>query len=65
MQTNLRSMITGFSNTGNTFPMLNELSNNIAEFYKCEVFDIFFDVLTQELNIKGIIFFFQQTLAKI
>lgn len=46
MQTHLRSMITGFSNTGNTFPMLNELSNNIAEFYKCEVFDIFFDVLT-------------------
>ena len=58
MQTHLRSMITGFSNTGSTFPMLNELSNNIAEFYKCEVFDIFFDVLTVDLNIKGIIFFF-------
>lgn len=64
MQSHLRSMISGFANTGSTFPMINELSNSIAEFYKCECFDIFFDALCPELNMKGIVFFFNSSLNK-
>ncbi|CAD8093005.1 unnamed protein product [Paramecium sonneborni] len=65
MQSNLRCMVSGFANTSITFPMTNELTNSIAEFYKCECFDIFFDVLSQELNIKGIIYFFQTSMYRI
>ncbi|CAD8162702.1 unnamed protein product [Paramecium octaurelia] len=65
MQSNLRCMVSGFANTSITFPMANELSNSIAEFYKCECFDIFFDVLSQELNMKGIIYFFQTAMYRI
>lgn len=65
MQSHLRCMVSGFANTSITFPMANELSNSIAEFYKCECFDIFFDVLSQELNMKGIIYFFQTSMMRI
>ncbi|CAD8090906.1 unnamed protein product [Paramecium primaurelia] len=65
MQSHLRCMVSGFSNTSIQFPMANELSNSIAEFYKCECFDIFFDVLTQELNLKGIIYFFSTSMIRI
>ena len=44
--------------------MINELISSIAEFYKCECFDMFFDVLCPELNLKGIIFFYKTTLEK-
>lgn len=65
MQSHLRCMVSGFANTSLAFPMANELANQIAEFYKCECFDIFFDVLSQELNMKGIIFFFQTSMRQI
>ncbi|CAK83607.1 unnamed protein product (macronuclear) [Paramecium tetraurelia] len=65
MQSNLRCMVSGFANTSITFPMANELINSIAEFYKCECFDIFFDVLTQELNMQGIVYFFQTAMLRI
>jgi hypothetical protein len=58
-------MVTGFSNTGSTFPMVNELISGVAEFYKCECFDMFFDVLCPELNLKGIIFFYKASLEKV
>lgn len=58
-------MVPGFANTGSTFPMCNELINQVAEFYKCECFDMFFDVLCPELNLKGIIFYFKVSLERI
>jgi hypothetical protein len=65
MQSHLRCMVSGFANTSIAFPLANELSNSIAEFYKCECFDVFFDVLSQELNMKGIIYFFQTSMLRI
>lgn len=45
--------------------MVNELINQVAEFYKCECFDMFFDVLCPELRLKGIIFFYTTSLQKV
>jgi hypothetical protein len=45
--------------------MVNELSNSIAELYKCECFDIFFDTLCPELNMKGIVFFFNTAMQRL
>ncbi|KAM3129613.1 hypothetical protein pb186bvf_018294 [Paramecium bursaria] len=64
MQSHLRCMVSGFANTSNNFPLINELCNSISEFYKCECFDIFFDIL-QDLNMKGVIFYFQQSMLKV
>jgi len=65
MQSHFRCMVTGFSNTGSTFPMVTELIGQVAEFYKCECFDMFFDVLCPELNLKGIIFYYRHSLEKV
>ena len=53
LQSNMRQMIPGFSNTSNSFPMLNELQNQLSEFFKCDCQDIFFDLLSPELNMEG------------
>ena len=65
LQSSLRQMIPGFANTSCSFPMLNELIGNAAEFYKCECEDIFFDVLCPELRMKGVIFFFQTAFMRL
>lgn len=60
LQSNMRQMIPGFSsNTSSSFPMLNELQNRLSEFVKCDCLDIFFDLLSPELNMEGIIFFYK------
>jgi hypothetical protein len=53
------------SNTSQSFPMFNELTNEVSEFYKCDCQDIFFDVLCTELNLEGVVYFFQNTLSTV
>jgi FtsZ-binding cell division protein ZapB len=66
LQSNIRQMIPGFSsNTSSSFPMLNELQNKISEFFKCDCQDIFFDLLSPELNMDGIVFFYRNSLSKV
>jgi len=65
LQSSLRQMIPGFANTSASFPMLNELIGNIAEFYKCECEDLFYDVLSPELSMKGVVFFFQTAFGRL
>ncbi len=62
----MRQMIPGFSsNTSSSFPMINELQNRLSEFFKCDCQDIFFDLLSPELNMEGIIFFYKNAFTKI
>ena len=62
LQNNLRHMVAGFNNTTSEFPMGNQLAAKIAEFYKYECLDKFFDLLgPEELTLKGIIYFYLQT----
>jgi hypothetical protein len=58
LQSNLRQMIPGFSNTSSNFPMQAELAVKLAEFQKYDCLDLFFDVLCPELNMKGILYFY-------
>jgi hypothetical protein len=61
LQNSLRHMVAGFNNTTSDFPMSNELASKIAEFYKCDCLDKFFDLLgPEELTLKGIIYFYLQ-----
>jgi hypothetical protein len=65
LQSNIRQMIPGFSsNTSSSFPMFNELQNKISEFFKCDCQDIFFDLLSPELNMDGIVFFYKNCITK-
>lgn len=54
-----------FSNTSSAFPMQNELSNIVSEFYKCDCQDCFFDILSTDLNLEGVVYFFQNTLPPV
>jgi hypothetical protein len=65
LQSNIRQMIPGFNNTSGSFPMLNELQNKISEFFKCDCLDIFFDLLSLELNIEGIVFFYKNIFSRV
>jgi len=66
LQSNIRQMIPGFSNnTSSSFPMVNELQNKLSEFYKCDCQDIFFDLLSPELNMDGIVYFYKNSFAKV
>jgi hypothetical protein len=66
LQSNIRQMIPGFSsNTSGSFPMLNELQNKISEFMKCDCLDIFFDLLSVELNMEGIVFFYKNAFTRV
>jgi hypothetical protein len=59
-------MIPGFSsNTSSSFPMVNELQNKLSKFYKCDCQDIFFDLLSPELNMDGIVYFYKNAFSKI
>lgn len=39
--------------------MMNELQNIVGELFKCDCQDVFFDLLCPELNLDGVVFFFQ------
>lgn len=66
LQSNIRQMIPGFSsNTSSSFPMQNELQNKLSEFFKCDCLDIFLDLLSPELNMEGIVFFFKNSFTKV
>ena len=39
--------------------MSNELVNKVSEIYKVECQDVFFDLLCPELNLEGVVYFFQ------
>jgi hypothetical protein len=61
LQHSLRHMVAGFNNTSSDFPMANELAAKVAEFYKYDCLDKFFDLLgPEELTLKGIIYFYLQ-----
>jgi len=62
LQSSIRQMVPCFSNTSSAFPMQNEMQNIVSEFYKCDCQDVFFDLLCPELNLDGVIFFFQNTI---
>jgi FtsZ-binding cell division protein ZapB len=62
LQSSIRHMVPCFSNTSSAFPMQNEMANIISEFYKCDCQDVFFDLLCPELNLDGVIYFFQNTI---
>jgi hypothetical protein len=65
LQSNLRQMIPGFSNTSSSFPMQAELTVKIVEFYKYDCLDLFFDALCPELNMKGILYFFATAFSRL
>lgn len=66
LQSNIRQMIPGFnSNTSSSFPMSNELQNKLNEFFKCDCQDAFFDLLSPELNMDGIVFFYKNCFIKV
>ena len=58
-------MVPCASNTSQSFPMFNELNNAVSEFYKCHCQDVFFDVLSSELNLDGVIYFYQNTIGQV
>lgn len=58
-------MVPCASNSSQSFPMFNELNNSVSEFYKCDCQDIFFDVLSTELNLEGVVYFYQHTLGQV
>ena len=45
--------------------MFNELTNKVGEFYKCDCQDVFFDILSTELNLEGVVYFFQNSLPPV
>lgn len=45
--------------------MFTELTNMVSELYKCDCQDVFFDLLCPELNIEGVVFFFQHVFSPI
>jgi hypothetical protein len=62
LQVSLRHAVAGFSNSSSSFPMGQELVAKVAEFYKYDCLDAFFDLLVpEELTLKGIIYFYFQT----
>ena len=38
--------------------MQNELVSRVSELFKCECQDVFFDLLSPELNLDGVVFFY-------
>ena len=45
--------------------MFYELTILVSEFYKCDCQDIFFDVLSTELNLEGVVYFYQNSMPLI
>jgi len=53
------------NNTSQSFPMFNELTSLVSELYKCDCQDVFFDLLCPELNLDGVVYFFQNVFTPI
>ena len=64
LQSTMREMVPGLQNTSSTFPMLNELGQLTDQFYKCDCQDFFFEVLSPELSLEGVVYFFQSQFRK-
>ena len=45
--------------------MFNELTTMCSELYKCDCQDVFFDLLCPELNLEGVVFFYQNIFHRI
>ena len=41
--------------------MFNELNSMGSELYKCDCQDVFFDILCPELNLDGVVYFYQNS----
>lgn len=65
LQNSMRQMVPCMSNTSQSFPMFNELTHIVSDLYKCESQDVFFDLLCPELNLDGVVFFFQNVFEPI
>lgn len=65
LQSHIRHMVPGFQNSSSAFPLLNELGAYTDEFYKCDCQDLFFEVLSPELSIEGIIYFFRTSFSRV
>lgn len=65
LQHNIRNMVPGVACTGSSFPLFNELFNEVSEFLKCDCQDCFFDLLCPELNLDGIVYFFKHSFGPI
>ena len=59
LQNSMREMIPSGNNTSSCFPIHNEVNNLVTDFFKGDCIDIFFDVLSLELDIEGVSFFYQ------
>ena len=59
LQSNMRQMVPGFQNTSSSFPMWNEIGHMTDQFYKCDCQDLFFDVLSVDCSMEGVIYFFK------
>lgn len=45
--------------------MFNELTNKVGEYYKCDCQDVFFDILSTELNLEGVVYFYQNSIPPV
>jgi len=45
--------------------MFNELISQVQEFYKCDCQDVFFDILSPELNLDGVVYFYANIFPQI
>lgn len=59
LQVNMRQMVPGLQNTSASFPVLTEITAATEEFYKCDCQDFFFETLSPELTVEGVIYFFR------
>lgn len=65
LSSSIRQMVPCFSNTSTAFPMMNEMQQIASEFYKVDCQDVFFDVLSLELNLEGVVYFYQNIIGSI
>ena len=63
LQVNMRQMVPGLQNTSASFPVLTELAAATEQFYKCDCQDFFFETLSPELTIEGVVYFFRTVFA--
>jgi archaellum component FlaC len=65
LQANMRQMVPGFQNTSSSFPMWNEIGHMTEQFYKCDCQDLFFDTLSPDLSMDGVIYYFRFAFSEI
>ena len=65
LQNSMREMIPSGNNTSSSFPIHNEINNTVTDFLKGDCTDIFFDVLSLELNIEGVGYFYQSIFSQL